>query len=147
MVVTVLLRCSGAHRYKWIQNRTKERVHASQVFPAACCVLIATLKAHLVYRHTKSQSTLCSCSSFLMFKGASHGRYIPCPARSIACTLCQIAAYRKHAGSVCQIYRVHLVGYWEPAERSEAACRHCNGKSATHCKRNPSICNQTEKAL
>ena len=71
MILTVLLRCSGVHRYKWIQNRTKERVHASQVFPAACCVLIAAFKAHLVYRHTKSHSSLCSCSSFPDVQGCT----------------------------------------------------------------------------
>ena len=38
----------GTHRYKWIQHRAKERVHACQVLLALCGILIPTLKAHPV---------------------------------------------------------------------------------------------------
>lgn len=109
----MLLRCSGTHRYKWIQNRAKERVHASQVFPAACRILIATFKAHLVCRLTKSLSTLCFCSFFPDVQGCTTWKIQSVSSIKYSfelITLCQIAACKKHAASVCQIYRIYLVG-------------------------------------
>ena len=61
----------GTHCYKWIQNRAKERIHASQVFPAACRILIATFKAHLVCRLSESLNTMCFCSSFPDVQGCT----------------------------------------------------------------------------
>ena len=53
IMVTFQLRDWGpeTHRYKGVQHRAEERVHALQVLLTCCGILIPTLKAHLACMH------------------------------------------------------------------------------------------------